>query len=437
MKMNSGEPWSGPPEKGTNVKIVIVCTIVLFLFSCTTVDSSIDIIEIPEIENSAVNDNDAVIPDTALADEIDPKKSPTEDQKEYAGKKPARDDESFEDFDISTYIQNDYIHRLQAPDNEPSVPTEAPLIVLAPMQEEDVADTDEPDEDTVLSESKNTASVSVPSVEPVSPPVAHVNTPVVQADPPALSDVRPEPPTENTAVSAKPAEAIRINETREAGYNPDTKKVQIELDGLGWYLVEPPSEGLRFQDLYPGTGKTLLVFLVSEDGRYILQLARQNIETGEEEKRAIQLVVTPEVKSIPELTETPETALPVANVSNNSGGKETAPAQDEDVPLSLLNEPARLTPEIGDDELKRLLMNAVALKRPLAAIEILSNLDHNQDLDADVLFLLGQYYDIHGPGKDMEKAYLYYGRLVNDFPLHDKWNEAVRRYRYLKNRFFG
>lgn len=429
------------------MKSVFFCAFILLLFACTTVDSQTDNIIIPEIESDLVNDNDAVnerevvIPDTALADEIDPKKNQTDDQKDYAGKKPGRDDESFDDIvptdelpeqsfdhsadDISTYIQNDYIYRLQAPVNKPAVPAEAPLVVLPPLQE-DVAAESNPRAEKQVPPQQDIATVKPPSP---APPENHSQqqSPNQAAHSPAQSVLRPEPPSENLAALSNP---IRISETREAGYNPDNKKVQIELDGLGWYLVKPPSDGLRFQDLYPGNGKTLIVFLVSEDGRYILQLARQNFETGEEEERAIQLVVAPEVKELPVVVETSSSSeTPIAASSEEN--------ETDDLPLSLINEPARLTPEVDDDELKRLLMNAVALKRPLAAIEILNKLEADQDLDADVLFLLGQYYDIQGPGKDMEKAYLYYGRLVNDFPLHEKWNEAVRRYRYLKNRFFG
>lgn len=398
------------------MRISHFCLIIYIFFSCATTENIESVIVVDEPDSLLENEL-AQIPDTALAPEPDLKTLAINEKD--GGKKPDRllheGDHSLLQSDS---VVDDYINRQEEPVVVLGDPTHSPQIELPSVITEIPKDVSNKD---VIVQSVNNSDL--PASEEM--PVVKTNT-IIESPP--------------VVIAAPVEEAVKITETRTVNYNPDSKKVEVELKGLGWYLMEPPADGLEFLDMYPGEEKTLIVFLVYEDGRYVLRLVRQNFESGEEESQAIQLVVVAAEKA-DESGFAVETDVEKTSPDNTNTEDKTTAVLDSAAASELeditANQPAVMTPAISDNELERLLMNAVALKRPLASLDILKELETATDLDADVLFLLGQYYDVSGPGKDMEKAYLYYGRLVNDFPLHEKWNEAVRRYRYLKNRFFG
>ena len=262
--------------------------------------------------------------------------------------------------------------------------------------------------------------------------------------------------------------------------------VDLFFSGRGWVYDRGSSSagGVEFQERYYDEERTEFVFRVTSPGSFQLSFFREDLGTGEQEKRIVDLIASAAgrpgkdggaaLKKREEgldTRETPSTGTRIENAIARSdadflaknakelmswaAGTSDALEEKDDVATAYSSGTVPKSPA-GSGTGKKGTSSAVrsgeALELALDAASLLAKggyeheardiLDRgleNGSADEDQLeriyFSLGELYEKPGPIRDEPTTVGYYRRVVNGFPSGVHWQEAKERIRYLERHY--
>ncbi len=241
---------------------------------------------------------------------------------------------------------------------------------------------------------------------------------------------------------------------RNVWVNPgDT--VDLFFPGRGWVYDQSSSSagGVDFQKRYYDEERTEFVFKVSSPGSFQLSFFREDLGTGEQEKRIVDLISS--AAGRPSGSE--EVVLrqsgseePAQETGSAVDRIESAVARsDADI---LSNHVEELSRWAAGDEVTEIPSTGEKLEIVLAAAQLLSEegyeheavriLDRSlengsveEDQLEQIYFSLGKLYEKPGPVRDEPTAVGYYRKVVSRFPSGVHWQEAKERIRYLERHY--
>ncbi len=296
------------------------------------------------------------------------------------------------------------------------------------------------------------------------------------ADPVVLPSIPPSPPSIAPLVNPiadRPAQAGR-KVSVEVG-----TRIDLAFDGSGWtYLGEKSGkDGILYDSRrFEGAG-IIFSLMASKSGDFLLRFQRQDAMRGTSSDELVAVSVTPRnailvpqsgaaasatatgpaggTATVPALaTASPATGSSSPGASGTgsataSSGPLAAPAL-APAALALASSPAASAsgspslqtapsaPPLDSPEGMLLAArNELAAARPQGAIDALDRLLSRYPAGMDeAYYLYGSALEQSGPLKDIKRAYDYYRKLRDDYPMSPLWDKASERISYIERHYF-
>jgi soluble cytochrome b562 len=226
------------------------------------------------------------------------------------------------------------------------------------------------------------------------------------------------PQTEKRIESAPSVEPLsRI--TAEVG-----KTIRIILPGIGWiFLGEKESPGkVRYLGKEVSDDTTSFSFSVSAAGETQLQFQKQDLIAKKISYESV--IVSAGVER------DPKQAVPT-----ESAPQEKALAQSDEEKSAGVKEAG--IKETDLDHIERLLQEGNLEEAVKALDQYLASEPGKQLRNFDAwCFTLANLYETEPKVKDIKKAFYYYNKICENYPLSAYWEEANRRRKYIQQNFF-